>query len=512
MELSSRGGDTGNARGGGRGRCRRHAGARLARARARARASLSFLALALAGLLACSAGAHVAAVADTSPGGATVGPASFVEPPGPIRHVILVTVDGLMPEAYLHPDAHGLRVPTLRRMVVEGAFSEGARSVLPSVTYPAHASIATGVSPSRHGIYSNYAEDPQETNLDGWRWYAEDLQATPLWDLAGRARYQTALINWPVTVGAQATWLLPEYWRAKNSEDLKLLRALSTRGLFERVGRANARFAGRLTLAGERDESLADVASFVLSTGRPHLLMLHIADVDGAQHVHGLWSRPAVAAIEKADLLLGRLIDVVVASGVWDSTALVVASDHGFADVTRMARPGVLLREGGLVTLDPHGQVASWRAVILSASGQCYVYLARSDDAESAAAVTRLFRARAGQPDSGIARIHDQSEIRAAGGDPHAWLSLEAAPGTFFGPGYGGGYAEPARIAATHGYDPDRPQMMASLLMLGPHVPAGPIAAGARLIDIAPTIAAWLSLPMPGAEGHPLVPVAQPRP
>ena len=50
------------------------------------------------------------------------------EPPGPIKHVIVVTIDGLVPDAYLHPEAHGLAVPTLKKLVLEGASSDGVRS------------------------------------------------------------------------------------------------------------------------------------------------------------------------------------------------------------------------------------------------------------------------------------------------------------------------------------------------------------------------------------------------
>src|SRR4051794_13205432 len=169
--------------------------------KALARLSAPALALALAFVpAACGSAAHLALVQEGAGSGSAGGPPArpaFAEPPGPIRHVILVTVDGLTPESYLNPDVHGLRIPTLRRMVQQGAFSDGARSVFPSVTYPAHSSSATGGSPARHGLYSNYAEDPQETNPDGWRWYAEDLRAPPIWEAARRAGYQTALINWP---------------------------------------------------------------------------------------------------------------------------------------------------------------------------------------------------------------------------------------------------------------------------------------------------------------------------
>src|SRR3954463_14645128 len=78
--------------------------------------------------------------------------ADAAEPRPPIRRVIIVSIDGLMPAAYVAPDAHNLKIPTLREIVRNGAWSDGARSVFPSITYPAHASIATGADPGVHGI------------------------------------------------------------------------------------------------------------------------------------------------------------------------------------------------------------------------------------------------------------------------------------------------------------------------------------------------------------------------
>ena len=108
--------------------------------------------------------------------------------PGPaVRRVIVVSVDGLVPASYTAPDAHGLAVPTLREMVQNGAWSAGALSVFPSITYPAHTSIATGLNPGAHGIVTNLVFDPLGKNQQGWRWYAEDIRAPALWD-AARAR------------------------------------------------------------------------------------------------------------------------------------------------------------------------------------------------------------------------------------------------------------------------------------------------------------------------------------
>ncbi len=231
---------------------------------------------------------------------ATVAPRK--EPPGPIHHVILVTLDGMLPDAYEHPDAHGLKVPTLRWLVAHGASSDGALSVFPSVTYPSHTSMTTGVVPGKHGIVGNRTFDPLEDDLEGWRWYAEDIKRDPIWRLAERAGYQAALVHWPVSVGAKVTWLVPEYWRAKDDNDRKLpAGSLHARAPRERRRGAPGLLAWLNAPPDVKDDALTDIATHILATGRPTLLQLHLVGIDGAQHHFGLWSPEAVAAIETDD-------------------------------------------------------------------------------------------------------------------------------------------------------------------------------------------------------------------
>lgn len=135
-----------------------------------------------------------------------------------------------------------------------------------------------------------------------------------------------------------------------------------------------------------------------------------------------------------------------------------------------------------------------------------YVYLRDPHDASTAATLREVFTAQLSRPGSGIGRLFQPAEIRAAGGDPRALFAFEAAPGCSFGPGYLGDYQAPPHYRATHGAAPERPEMRAALLLVGPRVRAGRLD-DARLIDIAPTVAAWLGLHMPGAEGKSLLPL-----
>jgi predicted AlkP superfamily pyrophosphatase or phosphodiesterase len=422
--------------------------------------------------------------------------------PGPARaldHVVIVSVDGLMPATYLEPDLHGLAVPVLRELARTGAASPGVLSVWPSITYPAHTTIATGADPGLHGIVSNVAWDPEERNKEGWWWYAEDIRVPTLWSVAAASGLKTALVNWPVTVGARATALVPEYWRAGTPDDAKLSRALSTPGLFEAVVARHPDFWQRFTPPKVKDQATADLVVHLLETVRPALLMAHIWQTDDAQHAEGPWSPRAIAALENADQVLGRILAAARAMGPWERTAVVVVSDHGFTRAERQLRPGVLLREAGLVTLSPDGHPASWRAVVTTHGGLAHLYArdGRPDE------LRRLFDPLAGVPGSGIARVYSAAEIQAHGGDPRATLAIGAAEGFVFTAGYQGEATAPAGKPGHHGFDPGLPAMRASLLITGGAIAPGRLD-GARLVDVAPTVARWLGLSLPTATGRPL--------
>jgi predicted AlkP superfamily pyrophosphatase or phosphodiesterase len=133
------------------------------------------------------------------------------------------------------------------------------------------------------------------------------------------------------------------------------------------------------------------------------------------------------------------------------------------------------------------------------------VYVHDAADAATRQKVKEIFEAKAHEAGSGIGRVYEADEIHKLGGDPAAFIAIEATPGFQLGPGFTGEYTGPSPYRATHGYDPNRPEMKASLLMIGPNVRHGTLA-NARLVDVAPTIAAWLGLTMPGVEGKELVP------
>ena len=411
------------------------------------------------------------------------------------RRAIVVSIDGLMPEAVLDPDAHGLRIPNLRALAAGGLVARpGATPVFPTVTYPNHTSMATGVFPARHGITSNVVFDPEMKNQEGWYWYASDIRARTVWDAAAARGLRTALVGWPVTVGAKAAALLPEIWRAGTPDDVKLVAALATPGLLDQVTARFPDFRAGYTPPETKDRAVVDAAVVVLETIRPQLMLLHIFGTDDAQHAAGPWSPEAIAAIEEADTQLGR---VLAAAGALDRTLVVIVSDHGFQAYSRTLRPGTLLRAAGLVEVDAASKVVAWRAGVATNGGSAFVY------ARDAASAERARAALAGV--EGIGKFFTPEELRARGADPAAAFAVEAADGWAFLGGVLGDAVAPAPGRGTHGYDDRSPRMRATLLVRAPGVAPGSLD-GARLVDVAPTVAAWLGLDLPGVDGRSLLP------
>src|SRR5580658_79649 len=141
--------------------------------------------------------------------------------------LVMISVDGMRPDYITEADAHGAKVPNLRRFLKEGSYAEGVVGVVPTVTYPSHTTLVTGVWPAEHGITDNNTFDPG-LPIESWYWYASDIRVRTLWDAAHQAGLVTASVSWPVTVDAQSIdYLIPEYWRTRTPEDHRLMESIS---------------------------------------------------------------------------------------------------------------------------------------------------------------------------------------------------------------------------------------------------------------------------------------------
>ncbi len=418
--------------------------------------------------------------------------------------VILISIDGLRPDYLLEADRYGLRIPNLRRLLAEGAHASAVTGVLPTVTYPSHATMVTGVSPARHGILANNPFDPLGRNLDGWSWYAEDFRVPTLWDAAAEAGMVTSSVDWPVTVGARISYNIVQYWRTEGADapdDAKLKRALSTPGLLGEAERVLAPYpAGEAyTLADDRRRAAFNV--YLIDRKRPRLHFCYFGSLDEEEHASGPGSPDSLATLEALDRLVGGVRSAAERVG-GGRAVIAVASDHGFTRTTRELRLNEALRAAGLILLDQGGKVTGWKAFAWSAGA---VMLQDPQDTASREEVARILKGLEALPDSPIQRVLSGAEIEKAGGFPGAAFVVGVSPDVRLSSRMEGPVIAPALPRGSHGHLPENASMDAAFVIAGPGVPAGRDLGRIDLRDIAPTLAGRLGLPLPGAEGRDLL-------
>jgi predicted AlkP superfamily pyrophosphatase or phosphodiesterase len=236
----------------------------------------------------------------------------------------------------------------------DGAAARAVTGVLPTVTYPSHATLVTGVAPARHGILANRPFDLLGRDRDGWYWYAEDLRVPTLWDAAADSGLAAAAVDWPITVGARLRHNLPQVWRADTEDDAKLLRALSTPGLLAEAEAVLGPWPHGSRATAGMDERKAVFGDFVLREKRPRLFLAYFASLDEEQHASGPFSPAAFRALEVLDAQVGRLRRAALSYG--DPT-LAVVSDHGFAQAAAELDLEGAQRREGLLDLGRDGRV-----------------------------------------------------------------------------------------------------------------------------------------------------------
>jgi predicted AlkP superfamily pyrophosphatase or phosphodiesterase len=433
--------------------------------------------------------------------------------------VLMISVDGMKPEYALQADSRKLKLPFLYSMIADGAYARGVVGVWPTVTYPSHTTLITGVTPAEHGIYDNLEFDPKRKFAESWFWYARQIKVPTLWEAAHRAGLTTASVGWPVSVGSpDVDFLIPEYWRIfhptedLNPSDRHLIAALSKpAGMLEKMQRSLGPYLMGNDVSLEADEIKTRFAVDILRSHKPRFMTVHLSSLDEAEHDHGPFSLEANQNLEAIDGMLSRL---AAATRTNDPAAIViVVSDHGFVSLTHRVNLYIPFIQAGLLdaTIDPKNQtplVKSWQAQPWLASGMAAIMLRDPRDEQTAAKVRELLNNLKSDPNNGIEEVLDRDAIGKRGAFPGASFLVVMKPSYYTGNSLSGEVVTDMLGHGGHGFSPDDPSMRAAFFIDGkgiaPHHELGII----DMRQIAPTVAQLLDLRMPSATATPL-PVRQ---
>jgi predicted AlkP superfamily pyrophosphatase or phosphodiesterase len=419
--------------------------------------------------------------------------------------LLMISVDGLKPEYVLDADAHGLKIPFLRSLMRDGAYARGMTGVWPTVTYPSHTTLLTGVAPAEHGIYNNLEFDPKNTFANAWYWYAQQIRVPTLWQAAHEAGLSTASIGWPVSIGASAVdFLIPEYWRVARLTDVDpsdawLVAALSRpENLLQKMQARLGPYMRGNDPSPPGDEIKTRFALDILKTQKPKFMTIHLSSLDEEQHAHGPFSPEVNADLEVID---GQLEQLFAASRANDPKAIaLVVSDHGFVQITHRVnlmqpflRAG-LLQSGG-----------SWKAQPWSGSGMAAVMLHDPADSQTESKVRDLLQAMQADPSNGIAEVLERDAIKQRGAFPDASFLIVMKLGYYaLADATSPLVSDVQGTLGSHGFSPEYPEMRGAFFIAGSGIARHRDLGLIDMRQIAPTVAELLGIRLRSASQRPL--------
>ncbi|MGO9636139.1 MAG: alkaline phosphatase family protein [Steroidobacteraceae bacterium] len=430
--------------------------------------------------------------------------------------VLMISVDGMKPEYVLEADARGLRIPYLRSLISQGTYAEGVVGVWPTITYPSHTTMVTGVSPAEHGILANLEFDPQHHFKESWFWYAAQIRVPTLWQAAHAVGLTTASVGWPVTVGATGIdYLIPEYWRISgptedlNPSDRHLIAALSRPvGILMQMHDSVGSYLMANDTSRHGDEVKSRFAIEILRKHKPGFMTLHLSSLDDAEHSYGVFSTQAYQDLEAIDTMLSQLAAAAHASD--PATVVAVVSDHGFTRLTHKINLYLPFLRSGLinVTSDSEAQtpkITSWKAQPWLASGIAAIMLHDPGDRVTERAVGDLLRTLAADPKNGIDHIAERAEIKQLGGFPDAAYLIVLKPGYYAGGNWSGDFVtEMPDNHGGHGFSPEYSDMRAALFVSGVGIAHHRDLGIIDMRQIAPTMALLMGITLPASKAAPL--------
>lgn len=416
--------------------------------------------------------------------------------------LLLMVWDGMRPDL-ISPDL----TPNLAALGAGGVVFDTNHAVVPTVTRINAATLATGAPSSTHGLPANmfYAPAVDATgpisvgegdNVAQLQAAYGVFAATTIADVVGQAGGRTTIVSSGTRGSSQM--LHP---RRREAGDLILHPTLSTAEelapIVERLGpmpeAAVPDTARNLWLARA-------AAEIILPEQRPDALLFWHDDPDKSQHKFGFGHPLSLRSIQDADRHLGLLLDGLDAAGLRSETLVVVASDHGYVQITQQFDPSPALSALA-------GLAADARVVVAANGCAALLHLERPDDrvvAQLAAEVSRL-------PGTGVMFSGVRGGAVVDGTFPLAAIKMDGplAPDLLVALSWGDEQNEHGHRGVSYGLGgtslaghggASAWEIRNTLIMQGPGLRAGERSAlPSGTIDLAPTILTALGLSVPAS-------------
>ncbi|MEO6315385.1 MAG: ectonucleotide pyrophosphatase/phosphodiesterase [Chitinophagaceae bacterium] len=403
-----------------------------------------------------------------------------------VKHVVLITVDGFRPDFYLDTAWHAVNI---RALMKDGTHALGQNSVFPSMTYPSHTTIVTGVQPAVHGVYFNSMFEPAGSTGKIY-WNDSSIKVPTLWKAVQDKGMKATALFWPVSADAPVSYNIPDI----GSMGEAVREQYSKPAGFLNTVKAEV-FDGAAKIEYGRDVNVAKIAAYVIKKDQPNLMTIHFFSVDHAEHMDGREGPDVKEAIAGADSAVGVVVDALKAAGIWNNTVIIVTGDHGFVTVKTSVSPNVWLNNAGLM----NDNKEDWKAQFFSVGGSAWLYLKDKNDQKTLDQVKGILE-KLPEDQKKLFRVIDRKQLDAIGANPGVALALSGENNASLTNAFKGEAVKPGK-GGSHGYFPDFFEIKTGFVAYGPGIKKGGVIKEMNERDIAPAVAQLLGISFPSAAG-----------
>lgn len=420
------------------------------------------------------------------------------------KHTIIVSLDavGETDKEYM------LSLPNFKRFFSDGAYSFKVNSMYPSITYPCHASIITGMYPKNHKVINNVKFQPHRKSPD-WNWYRKDIKAITLYDIAKKNGMKTASFLWPVTAKSKnLDYHIPEifsnrWWDNQIFTSLRNGSRLLQFKMFLKYGKL---------LDGIKQPALDNftfsAALHTIKRYKPNLVLMHLTDVDTIKHYRNSLEDTKKALL-RHDERLGSLIEVLKEIGIYEDTTLILLGDHSQLRADYIVYLNTFFKEKGWLYYDNDNDIIKdYKVISYDCDGSAYIYI-KEKYRDRITPIVKSFLEKIKETNIyGIEKIYTKEEAIQRGADSNCDFMIEAKEGYYFQNSakqriykINKVEDEDKLMLATHGYEPTKKNYHTFIGINGVGIKPGELLREIQLIDEAPTIASIMGLSMPNVDG-----------
>ncbi|MFR4986372.1 MAG: alkaline phosphatase family protein [Lachnospirales bacterium] len=393
-------------------------------------------------------------------------------------------------------------MPNFSKLKEKAAIVENLEEIYPTLTYPIHVTMVTGVTPDKHGIFHNQKSDISPKDHDwslmgsNWYWHKENIKTETIVDAVYNSNKTVSTVCWPVTAGDKRGINVPEIWpeRGHNEQAEELFKNASSDIAFERYFDS---YISKFDWKNNNDlvRFTPEIALDILKTDKPDLLLCHIIWLDHIRHTYGVEGEEVKDCLRQLDVLIGRFIQATKDAGTYNNTNFIILGDHGQIDIQRIFDLNTLFVENGLIELDENQNPKDYIAYSFSAGFSTQVILKNPDNKEDLEKVYKVLNEIKEKYPKYIDRIYTKEEaLKEENLSGNFSFVIEGTLGTYFGIKYKGktliekgeeGYYV---YNATHGHSTKKGNKP-PLLAFGPDIKSNTVIKKAKMLDVCPTLA-----------------------